>query len=99
MADFEKAEHNAVHAVFPTTKIRGCFFHFCQCLWRILQKHGLANAYQQDYEFAQQIKQIFALAFAPPDDMLKIYDSLLETDFFVSADDNLQKFVDYTEDI
>ena len=32
MLDFEKGSKAAMRAVFPQVKVRGCYFHFCQCL-------------------------------------------------------------------
>jgi len=40
MTDFERASINAVHSVFPTTKIVGCWFHLSQCIWRTIQELG-----------------------------------------------------------
>ena len=41
LMDFEAAMRKAVLAVWPSTTIRGCFFHFCQAFWRNFQKHDL----------------------------------------------------------
>ena len=30
------------------TRIRGCYFHFSQSLWRKIQKLGLSGPYRQD---------------------------------------------------
>lgn len=32
ICDFEKAEHNALKAVFPHVKIIDCFFHYSQVI-------------------------------------------------------------------
>lgn len=34
MTDFERAAINAFQNAFPNAEYRGCFFHFCQSLWR-----------------------------------------------------------------
>jgi len=41
MIDFEKAVMSAILKTFPVTKIRGCFFHFTQSVWRHVQQAGL----------------------------------------------------------
>ena len=41
LCDFELAIHNAVEAVWPSTAIRGCFFHYEQAMNRKLQQHNL----------------------------------------------------------
>lgn len=37
MVDFEKAAIDAAAQVFPNADINGCFFHFCQCIYRQIQ--------------------------------------------------------------
>lgn len=64
--DFEKAIHNAVVDVFGgSTRVHGCFFHLRQSTWRQVQAAGLASRYNQDPEFAHQIRMIDALAYVP----------------------------------
>ena len=46
--DFEKSAHNAVRTVLPTTRLRGCLFHYTQCIWRRTQKVGLASEYTEN---------------------------------------------------
>ena len=65
MIDFEKAAINALKAVFPATLQRGCFFHFCQNLYRSITGHGLKEKYENDPEFALKIRMLSALAFVP----------------------------------
>lgn len=41
MSDFELAFLLAANDVFGRNLCRGCFFHFCQCVWREIQRCGL----------------------------------------------------------
>ena len=41
MSDFEAALRNALVAAFPSIKLIGCYFHYCQCLWLYATKHGM----------------------------------------------------------
>ncbi|KAF0761697.1 Uncharacterized protein FWK35_00004110 [Aphis craccivora] len=45
LMDFEKAIHNVINRIWPTTLIRGCRFHLGQSWWRKIQELGLASDY------------------------------------------------------
>ncbi|RWS16627.1 uncharacterized protein B4U80_05757, partial [Leptotrombidium deliense] len=34
LTDFEIAAQNAFNSIFPNCMVRGCFFHFCQAVYR-----------------------------------------------------------------
>ena len=51
--------------VFPDAQIKGCFFHFCQCLWRKLQGLGLAVAYKAMPEIRTWFRMALALPMLP----------------------------------
>jgi len=38
--DFEKGAMNAKTSEFPEAKLKGCFFHLSQCIWRQIQAAG-----------------------------------------------------------
>lgn len=40
MTDFERASINAIHTVFPTARVVGCWFHSSQSVWRKIQELG-----------------------------------------------------------
>ncbi|XP_046339071.2 uncharacterized protein LOC124120313 [Haliotis rufescens] len=65
--DFERAAHNAVQSVFATTHTRGCFFHFTQCMWRRVQKEGLATEYPSVEEVKKVVRRASALPLVPLD--------------------------------
>ncbi|XP_071105344.1 uncharacterized protein [Haliotis cracherodii] len=64
--DFEIAAHNAVWSASPSTLIRGCYFHFTQCVWRRVQKEGLATDYKNDDE-VRLVRRAAALPLLPLD--------------------------------
>ena len=41
LCDYEKGLHIALHSIFPSATIRGCYFHFKQVLWRKMQAFEL----------------------------------------------------------
>ncbi|KAL4083317.1 hypothetical protein QTP88_028646 [Uroleucon formosanum] len=67
MIDFEQPFILAFKDVFPNAEIKGCFFHFQQCIWRKIQENGLQNMYAEDAELSLQIRHLCALAFVPMD--------------------------------
>ncbi len=82
MTDFEKAAINAFTSSFPSSNQRGCFFHFTQCIWRKIQTpecSEIREKYIDDPDFALQIKMLAALAFIPPNDVIRIFDDLVES--------------------
>ena len=64
LMDFEKAAMTSFEHTWPTSMVKGCFFHLTQSLWRKVQAVGLQSQYSHDEEFANRIRQIAALAFA-----------------------------------
>ena len=93
MTDFELSAVNAFKHHFPESKPKGCFFHFCQSLWRNIQGNGLQHRYENDKEFAIQLRMVAALAFVPVSDVVSSFEQLL--DFLP---ENSQPFLDYFED-
>ena len=55
--DFESALKNTLKEVIPEAEVKGCYFHFCQCLWRYASTHNLRYIKDQDnkknYHFLQ----------------------------------------------
>ena len=65
ICDFEIALMNAIEIELPNTVIKGCFFHFCQSLWRKVQELGLSVVYRQDRCVKKVVRKIMTLAFLP----------------------------------
>lgn len=38
MSDFERALRNAISIEFSPKHLQGCFFHYCQCIFRIISR-------------------------------------------------------------
>ena len=74
---------NSLRLAFSHTEIKGSFFFvFCfycsQSLYRNIQSHGFQQRYQEDKEFAINMKMIAALAFVPACDVEKAFENLCE---------------------
>ena len=78
MLDFEKAMHNAIKLVFPSTEIKGCFFHLCLNIYRKKQESGNSKLYAESLEFAVSMRMISALAFCPENKVTAAFDTLSE---------------------
>ena len=63
--DYELAAHNAWRTVRPWVQLKGCMFHFGQCIWRKLQSLGLQQAYAEDLQFQAWARLILALPLLP----------------------------------
>jgi hypothetical protein len=101
LIDFEKAEENAIREKIQEVDIHGCFFHFCQSVWRKAQSIGMEAKYIQDKVFRNFIKMFSALAFVEPQHVIAAFGDLAE--MFVNEADNQQQeqqnadFLDYFE--
>ncbi|KAJ6640393.1 hypothetical protein Bhyg_13144 [Pseudolycoriella hygida] len=82
MIDFEKAAHKAAEDVFEGVEVSGCFFHFCQCLYRKIQECGLKKTYIEDATFAMNMRCITALAFVPVHNVVNNFEKLKKLKFF-----------------
>ena len=65
MADFEISLVQSIELQCPQASIKGCYFHFSQCLWKKVQALGLAIAYKNDPNIRDFIQKSAALAFIP----------------------------------
>jgi len=90
--DFEIATINALTTIFPKIKLRGCHFHFTQCLWRKIQDVGLASVYKQNEDIRMHVRKCGAMAYLPLD---KIDDAWLIIQSNAPDDVKLSEFNDY----
>ncbi|XP_048258319.1 uncharacterized protein LOC125383665 [Haliotis rufescens] len=65
----------AVKVVFLTADVKGCFFHYCQAIWRKVQDLGLAVAYREDPEVCKWIRRAAGLPLLPQN---KIQDTWID---------------------
>ncbi|CAL4181637.1 unnamed protein product, partial [Meganyctiphanes norvegica] len=67
LVDFELAIWNAVHVVWgETVKIRGCWFHFNQCIHRFVVHCGLGNIFRKHNLITKMIKRLMVLPLMDP---------------------------------
>ncbi|XP_069142033.1 uncharacterized protein [Argopecten irradians] len=63
--DFETAAQNAIRSVFPAATLKGCFFHFTQCIWRKAQQTGLQQLYADNDDIRRLVRRAAALPLVP----------------------------------
>ena len=65
ITDFEHAIFSAVEQEFPATRHYGCFFHYCQALFRFIKNNGLLNQFRDSEDFRKNFKLKLMLPFLP----------------------------------
>ena len=91
--DFERGLISSIRLKFPTTHIRGCYFHFCQAVYRKVQTLGLSQRYVNDESSRVCIRKLLALAFVPKVNIPQTFDILK-----ANCPEELRAIFDYYED-
>ena len=65
LCDFEIALMSAAEAEFQQSSIVGCYFHFCQNIWRKVQNLGLSVAYRRNLHVKKFVRKVMTLAYLP----------------------------------
>lgn len=65
MMDFEVAAKRAVIAVYPDITVKGCFFHYSQCIWRKVQSCGLVTTFKDNDDFRMLVRRASVLPLVP----------------------------------
>ena len=97
LMDFERAALNSVGQVYPNTEFKGCFYHFSSNIWKHIQNLGLQNHYQDDENFALWLRMLSALAFVPPNDVIRYFELLID-EIRNNFNDECDDLIDYFED-
>ena len=56
---------NACLHVFPGVIVKGCYFHYAQCLWRRIQGIGLSVSYRENADHRNWFPMLLAMPFVP----------------------------------
>ena len=62
LSDFEKALMQSLKLNFPSAKVKGCFYHFAQAIWRKIQNIGLQSSYNNDASYKKFSRNVISLA-------------------------------------
>ena len=71
--DFELALIKSLRFHFPNADIKGCLFHFGQCIWKTVSVCGFKKKYNKDEEFKLFVKKLIALALVPIDNVVTAF--------------------------
>ena len=66
MQDFEKGLMNACLHVFPGVIVKGCYFHYAQCLWQRIQGIGLSVSYRENADHRNWFRMLLAMPLFTP---------------------------------
>ncbi|KAJ8322426.1 hypothetical protein KUTeg_000022 [Tegillarca granosa] len=90
---FERGSQNAATIVCPNVTIKGCLFHYGQCLWRKIQSCGLQSDYSNNDDINKFVRRTMTLSLVPVE---KIEDVWFQTLGEVDSDDrSVVDFSDY----
>ena len=92
VADFEKGLWNALRQLFLGIPIKGCVFHWCQAIFRKIQKSGLAVSYNSTGNTYTFLRKLMALPFLSREHKPLAFNKLKDT-----AQGRLQTVVRYEE--
>ncbi|KAE9524411.1 hypothetical protein AGLY_015132 [Aphis glycines] len=99
MTDFEQGLIDAFTNVFLGAQMRGCFFHFGQCLWRKIQNlPEIRQKYVNDPDFGLKIKQLIVLVFVPVSHIEENFNKFMSQQFFEDNEELLLPLIDYFEE-
>ncbi|CAF4431310.1 unnamed protein product [Rotaria sp. Silwood2] len=87
MSDFEMSLIKAVKQKFPMATHHGCYFHYCQSLYKQVQLLGLGTAYFEDESTRLSCRSTMALALLPIE--------LIEDAVHLLEDDSLSEMKDF----
>eukprot|EP00058_Branchiostoma_floridae_P022000 XP_002607490.1 hypothetical protein BRAFLDRAFT_69922 [Branchiostoma floridae] len=63
VVDNEVSLMSVIDTDFPQATFFGCYFHFCQSLWRRIQSLGMARVYRQDRQLKRCLRMIMAIEY------------------------------------
>lgn len=76
--DFEIAVIITIRKLFINSLINGCYFHYCQSLWRNVQKKGLITVISKSKTFRVSYRQLQCLAFVNLQDVVFTFNLIKE---------------------
>lgn len=98
MMDLEIAASNAFRTKFPNARVRYCFFHVEQALYRNLASRGLKARYAEDDQFNLKIKTLPALGFVPVKEVEENFERVVGEKFADEQEAGINEFLSYFQE-
>ena len=97
--DYEGAARNAINQVFPDKMIKGCFFHYTQCLGWKVQEIGLVTEYNTgEGPVRDMVRRTAGLPLLKPEDIQVGFDSAVaKVSEMAEHQITVHKMVEYCE--
>ncbi|CAM4834891.1 unnamed protein product [Rotaria magnacalcarata] len=76
MSDFESGFLPVLKSKFPSPKHYGCFFHFCQAIYRQIQNLGKQQHYSANEPFRLLCRKLMALALMPSEQVINGFNDI-----------------------
>ena len=95
--DFEKGLRNAAQKIFSSLRLRGCFFHYNQAIFKKVQKLGFQRKYAKSEQFRRWVKLLMHVPLLPSDLIRVTFEELLGNNFvfFRGNNANFTSFKNY----
>uniref|UniRef100_T1JFK1 non-specific serine/threonine protein kinase n=1 Tax=Strigamia maritima TaxID=126957 RepID=T1JFK1_STRMM len=73
---------------------------YVACIWRKIQEQPqILESYNDELtDFSSKLRKLAALAFVPVDDVITIFEALMQSDFFLREEELLRPLINYFED-
>ena len=62
MCDYERAIWNSLRAVWPTARVKGCWFHYCQAIYKRVKHEKLGNGFFNHIQVHKMARRLMTLA-------------------------------------
>jgi hypothetical protein len=88
--NFEAALIKTLRNRIPGVPVVGCSFHFPSAIWKKLQELGFIPFFNQDQDFQEWIRMIYALSYVPVNRVVHFYDKVILAKLYAmtSAEDH-----------
>ncbi|CAF3357487.1 unnamed protein product [Rotaria socialis] len=96
MSDFESGVIPVLKSEFPSSKHYGCFFHFCQAVYRQIQHLGKQKDYSSNESFRLLCRKLMALALMPYEQVINSFNEI-QADADLLPDHPMEELLLYFE--
>ncbi|CAF1604289.1 unnamed protein product [Adineta ricciae] len=97
ITDFESGVLPVLKSEFPSAKHLGCFFHFCQAIYRQIQFLGMQKKYTTDETLRSLCRKLMALALMPKDKVVCSFEEI-QYDAYKLPDQPMDDLLEYFQD-